>query len=696
AKRVRHDFSPEDELACAIRICQAVDGIPLALELAASWVKTLTCAEIEREIQHSIDFLTTNVRNVPERHRSIRGVIDHSWQLCSKNEQAVFQAMSVFRGGFERKAAEQVVGASLPILSALVEKSMLRKLPSGRYEVHELLRQYAEEQLIAAGELDATADAHMRYYAAFMQARTPDIKGRRQLEGLNEIEADFDNMRSVWQRAVIQADYTALDDMMEGLALFCDMRVRYQDGEDLFRQAVQSLAPQNGEPVNPVRNRLCVRWIQVWILQERTPIPGHIRVQLEDSLTIAQQQGDAATVALCLWSSGELYRIETNSEKSIPIYEAALTTYNDLGDAYYVVRVLRGLDNMYGTMGRRNRAYLEKLFELKPQHLNLASEIGDRTGMAHAIFYAGNTACFIEGSSTRGAAFHDQALGIWQEMGDRKSVGVVLRYMGILAGWNGELERARSLLTKGEQILADANYMMASSGLSGLIAALEGDNVQACQLSEKDLLNPRYAYRMFAHLGLSIVATGTGDFQRVENHLQKMLDAAHLLFPPEMALILPVAALLLAHEGKAIQAVELLGLAFTHPASITGWMEIWSFLMQTRHELEDELGVDEFQAAWVRGGQFDLDATIAGLVEHFGVGDSGKQKVLQQPLLDPLSERELEVLSLVAGGLSNREIAEQLYLSVGTVKVHTRNIYSKLDVSNRTEAAATARKLNLI
>ncbi|MCP4507205.1 MAG: hypothetical protein GY826_12560, partial [Fuerstiella sp.] len=159
--------------------------MPLAIELAASWLKTLACTEIAAEIPRSIDFLETTVRNVPERHRSIRVVCDHSWSLCSETEQAVFRKLCVFRGGFGREAAEKIAGASLLTLSSLVEKSLLRKLPSGRYKIHKLLRQYAEEKLKATGEMAAIEDAHTLYYAEFMQQRTPDVKGRRQLEGLN-------------------------------------------------------------------------------------------------------------------------------------------------------------------------------------------------------------------------------------------------------------------------------------------------------------------------------------------------------------------------------------------------------------------------------------------------------------------------------------------------------------------------------
>ncbi|MFC1961102.1 NB-ARC domain-containing protein, partial [Chloroflexota bacterium] len=616
AGRVRRDFSPEEEKACAIRICQAVGGMPLALELAASWVKTLTCAEVEQEIQCNIDFLATNVRNVPQRHRSIRAVFDYSWNLCIAAEQAVFQKLCVFRGGFEREAAEQVAGASLLILSSLVEKSMLRKLPSGRYDIHELLRQFAEEKLNDVGELDMMADAHKRYYVAFMQERTPDIKGRRQLEGLNEIESDFDNVRTAWQRAVAQVDYAALDDMMEGLALFCDMRSRYQTGEDLFQVAVEALTLQAGEAVHPTWNRLRARWIQAWILPERSPVPDHIREQLEDCQTVAEMQGDVVTVGLCLWLSGELDRVELGWESAILKYEAALAYYDNLDDEYYMVRVLRGITYVYSGYVRRNREHLENMAEMDRQHLNLARKIGDRIGMGHAVFYLGNRAVSIEGDTERGHNYYQSAIEIWREMGDRKSVGAAYVFLGNLFAWSGKLARARSLLTEGKSLLEASNYFVVSPYLLGLVAALEGDYEQARQLCETWV---EY-YDRLARLGLCVVAADVGDYRQVEVQLRKWLDIKPF-FPPEMTCILPLVALLLVHEGKKVQAVELLGLAFTHPASITGWMEKWSLLMQTRRDLEAELGTDEFQVAWERGSQLDLEATFADLVKTLRSGE---------------------------------------------------------------------------
>src|SRR5690606_39209661 len=126
-----------------------VHGLPLGIELAAAWVKTLSLAEIADEIERSVDFLITPLRDTPERHRSLRAVFDYSWQLLPPAQQVAFRRLAMFAGGFDRQAAQAVAGATLPVLAALVDKSLLYRGAAGRYVLHEMLRQYAAEQLAA-------------------------------------------------------------------------------------------------------------------------------------------------------------------------------------------------------------------------------------------------------------------------------------------------------------------------------------------------------------------------------------------------------------------------------------------------------------------------------------------------------------------------------------------------------------------
>ncbi|MBC7809827.1 MAG: AAA family ATPase, partial [Burkholderiales bacterium] len=235
AHRTRKDFALTGQELPITRTCQLVEGMPLALELAASWTKALSCTEIADEIQRSLDFLTTNTRNMPERHRSMQAVFDHSWRLLTQAERESFPRLSVFRGGFRREAAKQVAGASLAILAGLVDKSFLRLSASGRYEVHELMRQYGDEHLNAV--TDAKEDAqhcHCVYYASFLHQRQVTLRGPQQAFALDEIEDELDNVRLSWQWAVEHGMADAIHQSMHSFYVFCHIRAQAAEGERLF------------------------------------------------------------------------------------------------------------------------------------------------------------------------------------------------------------------------------------------------------------------------------------------------------------------------------------------------------------------------------------------------------------------------------------------------------------------------------
>jgi len=148
AMRTKADFDLTDtEQPALIQICQLLDGTPLAIELAAAWVGMLSCQEIAQEIRSNIGFLTSSMRDIPERHRSLRATFDHSWKLLSDHEREALSRLSVFQGGFDRTAAEKVACATLPLLASLVSKSLVRRTDNGRYDLHEVIRQYASSRL---------------------------------------------------------------------------------------------------------------------------------------------------------------------------------------------------------------------------------------------------------------------------------------------------------------------------------------------------------------------------------------------------------------------------------------------------------------------------------------------------------------------------------------------------------------------
>ncbi len=249
ARQARPSFelSEADSLAI-VRICQLVDGMPLGLELAAAWVRALPCASIVREIEYGLDVLSAHWLDRPDRHQSMRAVFEHSWNLLTDSERRVFRQMAMFRGGFSPEAAEQVTGANLSMLSALVNRSLLRVSSSGRYDLHPLVHQYAEEKLAESpNEQDQARERHGRYYTNFVQQRGEHLKGPQQQQALMEMDKEIDNVRAAWRWAIAERRLSELYQAMNSLGLYYHTHGWYPEGDAAMGQVVAVL----GEGVVP-------------------------------------------------------------------------------------------------------------------------------------------------------------------------------------------------------------------------------------------------------------------------------------------------------------------------------------------------------------------------------------------------------------------------------------------------------------
>ena len=199
ARQVSATFELSRNREAVIGICQALEGIPLGIELAATWVRVLGCEEILTEITKTLDFLTADSRSGRDpRQSSMRAVFTQSWTLLDGDEQAVLARLSVFRGGFDRAAAERVTRASLPMLASLVDRSLIHSHATERttrYEMHELLRQFAAEHLAERGEQAEIDGAHAEYFVELVQAIRPHLRGSGQVAAVADLTADLDNLR---------------------------------------------------------------------------------------------------------------------------------------------------------------------------------------------------------------------------------------------------------------------------------------------------------------------------------------------------------------------------------------------------------------------------------------------------------------------------------------------------------------------
>ena len=242
ANRVRLDGALQANDAVHVEtICQLVEGHPLALVLAASWLESLSCSEIAKELALNMDLLESPLQDIPERHQSLHATFEYSWRLLSSQEQHIFASMSVFRGGFNRQAAKEVAGASLTKISHLIHKSFIQfVVKQARYDLHELMRQFASEKLTALKQETAVHERHCEHYLTLLIALEKTYKAGNTQRALQAFDADFANISAAWRWARTHAKHDVLQDSLNSLRFFCTLGSHYQTLIDLLEPLVSN------------------------------------------------------------------------------------------------------------------------------------------------------------------------------------------------------------------------------------------------------------------------------------------------------------------------------------------------------------------------------------------------------------------------------------------------------------------------
>ncbi len=654
ARQVRGDRLLVDEHAGVIHICQLVEGMPLALELASTWTKTLTTEEISIEILHNLDFLSTSLRNVPRRHQSILAVFEQTWGRLSDEERRVFSALSVFSGGFRREAAEAVAGVSMRVLSDLVDKSLLRREPGGRYQIHELLRQYALTQLeTMPKEVIRIHDLHSAYYARFLHERQNDLNGGRQREAALEIEAEIDNIRAAWLWAVEHSRVEDIEQAQHPLVVFCAIQSRFLEGSDAFEKAAQML--DGGDPRTELRlaSVLC----SLGAMCVRGGAMEKAKVALERSWQLYSQHG-------VLPAPGQGW-----DPRTVLAYTSIL-----LGS---------------------NISVVEQFVREVVQDHTLR---GDRFSLSQICAILA-TVIRVQGRYEEARHYAQQAYAYTVTTGDEFIGSFCLQEWGTLSQLLGDTADAKRRLQASYAIrkdFADSRGMADTLTSLGRIALLERDNAEARRYYEQA--------RMICHdlgdkVGLAAAlegmgnsATPLGHYGEARRYLLEALQLSSQYMPPLMPSIFVGVGELFLQTGKQARGIELLALALHHPAGDKDTKDRAQRLLNRYPEAREAL-----QRASMN---VDFDAVTTTLLDELQNSEdtmlSSQTPTAGEALIEPLSEREFEVLTLIAAERSNREIANQLFLSVATVKWYLTHIYSKLGVQNRTLAILRARQLNLL
>lgn len=619
ANRVRPDFRLQaDDLNYVARICRMVQGTPLGILLAAGWLEALSPAEITDEISRSLDFLETEMHDLPERQRSLRAVFEYSWNLLTDEERGLFARFSIFRGGFTREAAQRITNTSLRTLTVMVNKSLLRRdTISGRYEIHELLRQYAEEKLKAAGEsaIQAIYETLSAYYADLLTQLTPRLKGHGQLEALTAIETDFENIRTAWDVMVKSGNAERVQGCMEGLYLYLTFRSRMMDGEEMFG-LVRRRWPAQGDNPPLVAGQALVRFLE-------SPSLAQFRL----GLSIAEKHGDPYEIAFCQRLVGHwLSHTDFNQEEGIPMLRLSLDSYEKLGDKFYMARVLDDLGWSYN-LNMTN----DQQLPVVTHSIELRREIGDKIGTANALRNLGGASGGFFDPRGKALEYWEEAKQIAYEMHDRLEVAWNAGLQGINHVFRGEFDIAQTRLEEAYPHARDINDPIVKGFIlimRGATLALREENYSAALklMREGYPADAPSDFRlMAAPLAACIIACGLDDLSVLKPHLDRyIMEGRFNVLDLYLPMFVPYRLVQLTKARQYVRAAEILGAFMEYPYSFGGvsytmrWVESWPLFVRMRDEIKGALGEAEFQAAWERGRGLsaeDLDAELRSLLD---------------------------------------------------------------------------------
>ena len=566
----------ERNAAAVARLCERLDGIPLAIELAAARIRVLTVEQLLKKLEDPLGLLTAGSRTAAARHRTLRATLRWSHDLLEEEERALFRRLSVFAGGFMLEAVEAVGEArrSLALLSELVDKSLVLTEAEAkgalRYRMLEPVRQYALERLVETGEAEETRHRHAAFFVDLAEEAEPELMGAGQAQWFGRLRTELGNLRGALSWSLEPGD-----DSQEraGLGLRLAAALwRFWDVEGF----------QEGK-----------RWLRTALERD----PG----------------GLPAVRAKALGGIGFILLFQRDFGPAIAALEEAVALHKELGDesgAAHALGIL-GAAEVHGGFGERLPAFVQEGEVLMR---------GDLDDHARAFLrYCLALAAMEEGDYDRAASQVEESLALFRELGDKRYTSVSLFVLGLIRLARDDLDGGAALLEENTRIARElGDRLMGAYSLlvMGKVAALRGRPVRAARL------------------------WGAAEALREQ-------------------------------MGMALSAFDLAASGYE----------------QDLAALRSALDESAFEAAWAEGRTMSAEQAI--------------EYALEEPPPDSetahaLTRRELEVLSLVARGLSNQQIAQSLVLSRHTVHRHVSNVLGKLGVSSRTAAVARAAKLDLL
>lgn len=419
-----------EALTYSANIVRLVAGMPLAIELAAANVRYYALDDIAAGIQEGLDLLQTSLRDLPERHRSVRAVMDRSWETLTEAEQTGLMGASVFRGAFSQTAGLAVLKTSPHVLHDLVDKSLLERLGNGRFRLHNIIRHYAAEKLSQKADLEKRMRGrHGNFYSSLLAQSRSSLKGGRQLDALDAIQADIENIRAGWRYAQELDPQTPtlipmLADALDALFHFYLMRSWLREGLSLFGEGVAWLANSKSEAEVELRERLRSRygWF-AFLLGQREEGAAALRRSLS-TLTNSDQYED---IIFCHNYLGAVAFYEQMIELAADHLDEAMHLAKEHADVYGEAIALNISGLRYLALDALEEA--EGAFK---QSFRLKRQIEDLWGCAFSLEKLGQVA-LLKGNGKAAEQHLQESMDIRQRLNDRRGVAHCLHQLGDLA-----------------------------------------------------------------------------------------------------------------------------------------------------------------------------------------------------------------------------------------------------------------------
>jgi predicted ATPase/DNA-binding CsgD family transcriptional regulator len=715
ARASKPDFALTNENARTVaEICARLDGLPLAIELAAARVKLLPLPALHAHLVQSLRLLTEGPRDAPTRHHTLRAAIAWSYDLLDPAQQAAFRRLAAFVGGFTLEAAEAMCGAGeldevaithpnamVNRLQSLVDKSLLRSdAASGgepRFRMLETIREFGLEHLSASGESDAVQERHARFFLALAEEGERSMVERVQGVWLDRFEAEYDNLRAAIDWSVTAPDGTEIGLRLTGaLQLFWLVRGHFSTGRawyerTLARDDVAASSP--GLRIKALWAAAFLAWRQgdyaaaMSLSEEGVALGRDLTgsTELVDCLAvrglIACHQAQYALAHAALDRGLTLAR-ETNYERSyayllaigsiLACVEGEYAQARSLGEASLGIfrkrRELWGmamnLDTLGGVARRQGQYQLAR--SLHDESIAASQALGDKGAIAVSLANLGHVARAV-GDDETARARYAESLQLHREVGDRRGIALTLGNLGVLARRAGDLDRARDHL--GESLAA------ARAVGDQRLAAAALDRLASLALDQGDVPAATAAYAESLRLSANL---------RDKRGIARTLEGcAHLLFT----------------SGRPGPAEDLGALADALLDSLSARRSPvdQAAFDELRQRLQSALPSPRLAPIDRVSRDLDLDQVVGHALALLEAPPEPpiRRSAPSAPDAQPLSRREREIVVLIARGLTNRAIAAELVISERTVETHVGNILGKLRLETRAQLAvwAVARRL---